>query len=282
MFFVRLGNKTQNEFLNELGQEATRIGRLFQENMSQLITPVAIQVMLGDTTIINQTTFDPQKIQEFYGKIINRLSTWSTEGTSITNDEDLRRVFVKLERKIGNYVLLWHLSLQYRALLYYKPDSKVQKIQKELGELMDRTVDKEKELADLADSMIKEKLEALGYGTLNEQNLFEALYNDEHLRQEIVSEMDKKTDFDFKAKDKRKKELFKELDNLLIETYQTTSVLLDENRLIAGEEGCLCTIDLDLQKKKTKRAIFDPKRIPAETRQNIVNSLGEIIRILSY
>jgi hypothetical protein len=278
---VRLGSKTQNEFLNELGQKSARIGQLFQQNMADLTKPITIHVMLGDTTVTDQTTFDPQHIHEFYDKIINRLTAWKTDGISATSDEDLRRVFVKLERQIGNYVLLWHLSLQYHALLYYKPDNKVQNIQKELAELIEHTADKEKEIADLTDSMIKEKLKAFGYDIPNEQNLFEILYNDERLRQEIVSEIDKKTDFDFKAKDKRKTELFKELDNLLIETYQTTSVLLDENRLITGEEGCLSTIDLDLQKKKTKNSIFDPKRIPIEARQSILNSLDEIIQILS-
>jgi hypothetical protein len=279
---VRLGIKTADEFLSSLGQKTEKISQLFQKNIESLIKPVQIKVMLGDTTITDQTTFDPQKIQTFYGKIINRLLDWRTDGISSTNDEDLRRIFVKFEQKIGNYVLLWHISLQYHALLYYKPDIKVQNIQKELADLMDGTINKEKELADLTDSMIKEKLEAMGFKDLNEQKLFELLFNDDKLRDKVASEMDKKTDYDFKTKDQRKKELFKELDNLLVETYQTTSVLIDENRLIAGEEGCLCTFDLDLLKKKSKESIFDPKRITNETRQNITKALDEIIAILSY
>lgn len=279
--FVRLGTKTGDEFFNILGQKTQKISQLFQKNIAALTKPIAVKVMLGDTTVTDQTTFDPQKIHEFYGKIINQISGWKTQGISTTSDEDLRRIFVKVEKHVGNYVLLWHLSLQYHALLYYRPDSKVQRIQTELAEIMDKTVDKEKELAELTDTLIKDRLETMGYRNLDEQKLFEVLFNDDRLREEITSEVAKKTDFDFKAKDQRKKDLFKELDNLLIETYQTTSVLIDENRLIAGEEGCLSTFDLDFVKKKSKESIFDPKKMTKETKKNIEGSLDEIIQILS-
>jgi hypothetical protein len=184
-----------------------------------------------------------------------------------------------MEFQAGKYVLLWHMSLQYHALLYYKPDNQVQTIQKELAEIMDNTIDKEKELAELTNDLIKERLEAMGYKNLDEQKLFEVLFDNDHLREEIATEMNKKSDFDFMAKDKRKKELFKALDDLLIETYQTTSVLIDENRLVTGEEGCVCTFDLDFVKNKSRHAIFEPKRISPETKEEI--SLDKIIQVLS-
>lgn len=278
---MRLGTNTADEFFGSLAKKAEKISQLFQKNIATLTEPVPVKVMLGDTTVTDQTTFDPQRIHDFYGNILNRLSSWQPGGISTTNDEDLRRIFVKVERQIGNYLLLWHLSLQYHALLYYKPDSRVKKIQTELSEIMDKTVDKEKELAKITDSLIRERLEAMGYKDLDEQKLFEVLFNEDKLRDNIAYDVNTKTDFDFKAKDQRKKELFKELDNLLVETYQTTSVLIDENRLIAGEEGCLCTFDLDFLKKKTKESIFDPKKMTKETKQEIEKALDEIIQILS-
>lgn len=278
---MRLGTKAADEFFNDLGQKTGKISQLFQKNIESLTKPIPVKVMLGDTTITDQTTFDPQGIHTLYGKIMNQLPEWKADGISTTNDEDLRRIFVKFERKIGNYVLLWHLSLQYHALLYYKPDVRVQKIQTELAEIMDHTIDKEKELAELTDELIKERLESMGYKEVDEQKLFEVLFENDKMREEILSEVNKKTDYDFKAKDQRKKELFKELDNLLVETYQTTSVLLDENKLIAGEEGCLCTFDLDFVKKKSKEAIFDPKRIPSQTKEEIVKAVDEITKALS-
>lgn len=277
---MRLGSNTSDEFMKSIGEKSQKISQIFQKNIELLTKPSSVKVMLGDTTVTEQTTFDPEKVNAYYGKLMNSLSGWKTSGISMTNNEDLRRTFIKLERQVGNYVLLWHMSLQYHALLYYKVDSKVQKIQKELAELLDNTIDKEKELAEMTDSMIKEKLGALGFKDIDEQKLFEILFENDEMREKLVEEMNGKTDYDFKAKAERKKELFKELDNLLVETYQTTSVLLDESKLVGGEEGCLCTFDLDYVKKKSKESIFDPRRMSAETKQDVAKSLDDVIRTL--
>lgn len=278
---MRLGTKSLDEFFMILAEKSEKISKIFQKNMEALTKQIPVKVMLGDTTITEQTTFDPQNVHAYYSKILNSLPEWKTQGITTTTDEDLRRIFIKLEYQVGKYVLLWHLSLQYHALLYYKPDIQVQKIQKELAELIDDTADKEKELANLTNDLIKEKLEAMGYTNLDEQRLFEVLFDNDKLREGLTSDMDKKTDFDFKAKDKRKKELFMALDNLLVETYQTTSVLIDENRLVTGEEGCVCTFDLDFLKNKSRHAIFEPRRITPETKEEIVKALDKIARVLS-
>lgn len=274
---MRLGSKSNDEFLGILAQKAEAISQAFQKNIDSLVKPIPIKVMLGDTTVTDQNTFDPEAVSRFFGQITNRLPKWKSQGIVTTSDEDLRRVFVKLECQIKNYNILWHMALQYHALLYYKPDIRVQTIQKELAEIMDNTINKEKELAELTDSMIREKLEAMGYKDLDEQKLFEVLFSNDSLRDEIASETEKKTDYDFKAKEQRKKQLFKELDNLLMEAYTTTSVLIDENRLVTGEEGCVCTFDLDHIKNKKKESIFDPKRITMQTKQEIIQILDEII-----
>lgn len=278
---MRLGSNTADEFMKDLGEKSQKISEIFQKNIEQITKPASVKVMLGDTTVTDQTTFDPERVKTFYSKIMNSLPDWKTSGISMTNDEDLRRIFVKLEKQAGNYVLLWHMSLQYHALLYYKVNIEVQKIQKELADLLDSTIDKEKELAELTDSMIRERLEALGFKDIDEQKLFEVLFENDQMREKLLEDMNGKTDYDFKAKAERKKELFKELDNLLVETYQTTSVLLDESKLIGGEEGCLCTFDLDYIKKKTKETIFDPRRMSAETKEYVIKSLDGIISALS-
>ncbi len=277
---MRLGNKSGDEFFGVLAQKSEKISQLYQKSIEGLVKPTPIKVMLGDTTVTDQNTFDPDAVSKFYNNILNKLPNWKTQGIATTSDEDLRRVFVKMERQIKNYTILWHMTLQYHALLYYKPDNKVQTIQKELAEIMDNTINKEKELAEITDSMIRERLEKMGYKDLDEQRLFEILFENDTLRDEIAAETGKKTDYDFKAKDQRKKELFKELDNLLLEAYTTTSVLIDENRLVTGEEGCVCTLDLDFVKNKKKESIFDPKRITVETKQEIIQTLDDIVEAL--
>lgn len=278
---MRLGTKTSDEFFNILAQKSDKISQLFQKNIQNLIEPVQVKVMLGDTSIIEQKTFDPALIGTFYQGILGSLADWKSDGVTSTTDEDLRRVFVKMEKRIGNYVLLWHVSLQYHALLYYKPDSKVPRIQKELAAILDDTKSKEEELASLTDSLIREKLKAMGHDEPDEQKLFEVLFNEDEFRDKLSDEVSEKIDYDFKAKEQRKKELFGELDSLLVETYQTTSVLIDENRLVTGEEGCLCTFDLDFVKKNSREAIFDPRRMNSQTRQQILESLDQIIKVLS-
>ncbi|MFM8658658.1 MAG: hypothetical protein ACKOCQ_01810 [Candidatus Nitrosotenuis sp.] len=278
---MRLGSKSSDEFFGVLAQKSDQISQLFQKQIDSLVKPTSIKVMLGDTTIIDQNTFDPEAVAGFFGKTLNKLSQWKSDGITTTSDEDLRRVFVKLEIPVKNYTILWHMALQYHALLYYKPDNKVQTVQKELAGIIDNTINKEKELAELTDSMIRERLAAMGHKDLDEQKLFEVLFDNDKLRDEITTETDKKTDYDFKAKDQRKKDLFKELDNLLLEAYTTTSVLIDENRLVTGEEGCVCTFDLDFVKNKKKEALFDPKRITDETKQEIIKILDDLASALS-
>ncbi|MFM7861883.1 MAG: hypothetical protein ACKO7Y_03990 [Candidatus Nitrosotenuis sp.] len=277
---MRLGSKTTDEFLGILGQSSEKISQLFQAKMERLTKPIPIKVMLGDTTVTDQNTFDPDAVGKFYNTILHQHKNWKAEGITSTADEDLRRIFVKLECHVGNYVLLWHLALQYHALLYYKPDIKVAQIQKELADIMDNTINKEKELAELTDSMIKQRLEGMGHKDLDEQKLFEVLFANDQLRNQISEETAKNTDYDFQAKDQRKKELFKELDNLLIEAYTTTSVLIDESRLVTGEEGCVCTFDLDFIKNKKRESIFDPKRISHDTRIEIIQIMEELIKSL--
>ncbi|MBM3904535.1 MAG: hypothetical protein FJ357_05330 [Thaumarchaeota archaeon] len=277
---MRLGSKSTDEFFESLALKSQQISQLYQKSIEGLVKPTPVKVMLGDTTVTDQNTFDPEAVGKYYNSILVKSPKWKSQGITSTSDEDLRRIFVKLECQIKNYTILWHMALQYHALLYYKPDIKVQNIQKELAEIMDNTINKEKELAELTDSMIRERLEKMGYRDLGEQKLFEVLFENDKMRDEISTETGKKTDYDFKAKDQRKKELFKELDNLLIEAYTTTSVLIDENRLVTGEEGCVCTFDLDFVKNKKKESIFDPKRITNETKQEIIHVLDDIIKSL--
>ncbi len=101
-------------------------------------------------------------------------------------------------------------------------------------------------------------------------------FENDEIREKIYKEIEKNTDVNFKALSKRKIDLFNELDNLLIETYQTTPVLIDEARLVTGEEGCLCNLELEFIKNKIKEGVFDPKKIPITIKEKIIERLDEI------
>jgi len=278
---VRLGLGSSDEFIQALNEKAKKIQVIFLEKIKDLTKMITIKVMLGDSTIIDQQTFDPQLVRNYYENIIKNLPDWSAQGISLSNNEDVRRIFVKLEIKEGNYVLLWHISLQYHVLLYYKPDNRVIECQKELAEIVDKTKDAESEITEIGDQLILEKLKNRGYSDLDHQNLFELFFESDELREEIYKEIKDKTTTDFQQYTKRKTELFNELDSLLMETYQTTPILIDDIRLIGGEEGCLCTFDLEYIKNKIREGVFDPKKISAATKDKIIQRFDQVLQIMN-
>ena len=72
------------------------------------------------------------------------------ELNSISNNEDIRRIFSKFEIMEGNYLLSGHLSIQFHVLLYCRPDQRVLDCQKELSEIVDLR-DRSPQLATLAE-----------------------------------------------------------------------------------------------------------------------------------
>ncbi|KAG2478675.1 MAG: hypothetical protein NPMRth3_1660002 [Nitrosopumilales archaeon] len=277
---MRLGTDLSNEFLQSLNKKNQEIQKLYVDHIKNLTKTVQIKVMLGDSTVTDQSTFDPQEIKNFYDKIIKNLRDWSIQNITITNNEDIRRIFTKFEVREGNYLLSGHLSQQFHVLLYYKPEQRVIECQKELSEIIENTKDKEAELANLGDQFVINKLKELGYKDLDNQKLFEIFFNNDEVREKIYSEIEQQSDVDFQKLSKKKVELFNELDSYLMETYQTTPILIDDARLVTGEEGCLCTFDLEHIKNKNKEGLFDSKKIPQIVKQKIIERLDQIEKFL--
>ncbi len=277
---MRLGTRSSNEFMQFLNKKNDEIQHSFLTKLTDLTKMVDVKVMMGDATITEQKTFDPLQVSSFYQDIIKNLKAWSVQEVSISNNDDLRRIFTKFEIREGNYLISGHVSLQYHVLLYYKPDQRVIQSQKELSEIVDLTKSKEQQLSDNGDGYILSKLKEKGYKDFDYQKLFEIFYENDELREKIYNEIENDTEVDFKDLSNKKIKLFNELDNLLIETYQTSAVLIDDTRLITGEEGCLCTFDIEFIRNKTKEGLFDPRKIPDSVRKNIVNRLDEFSDLL--
>jgi len=277
---VRLGIKSSDEFIQLLNNKNESIQKLFLEKMKELTRTATVKGMLGDSTIAEQNTFDPILVQEYFKKIIKNLPDWVSRDISITNNDDLRRIFVKFELKEGNYLLSCHMSIQFHVLLFYKPDNKVIEYQKELSEIIDKTKNTETKLAEDSDQYILEKLKEIGYKDLEHKDLFQVFYENDDLRDKIYKEIEGKSENNVQDLLKRKKQLFNELDNLLIEIYQITSVLIDDSKLVTGEEGCLCSFDLEHFKKNVKEGIFDPKKIPVRVKEKLSERLDEFIKIM--
>jgi hypothetical protein len=277
---VRLGSRSSNDFIQILNKKNEIIQQSFLANIVELNKSISIKVMLGDVTITEQKTFDPELINTFYQKIIKNLKEWSIQEVSISNNYDLRRIFTKFEIREGNYLISGHLSLQYHVLLYYKPEQQVIQLQKELSDIIDLTKNKEKQMSDNSDQFVLNKLKDKGYNDFDHQKLFEIFYENDEFREKIYKEIEQDIEVDFQDLSNKKTLLIKQLDNLLMETYQTSSVLIDDNRLITGEEGCLCTFDIEFIRNKTKEGLFDPRKISESVKEDIVKRLDEFSELL--
>ena len=278
---MRLGSNSTEEFIKILNKKNEKIQELFLKKMKDAARTITVKGMLGDGTITDQTTFDPMLVQEFFKKIVNNLQNWATQDISITNNEDLRRIFVKFESKEDNYIISGHISIQFHVLLYYKPDNNVIEYQKELAQIIDKTKNSETKLADDSEQYVIKKLKEQGYTNLEHKELFEVLYENDELREKIYREIDESSDADVQGLLKRKKQLFDGLDNLLMECYQTSGVLIDDSKLVTGEEGFLFSLDLEHVKNNIKEGLFDTKKISDKVKDKILNKLDGLIKILN-
>ncbi len=278
---MRLGTRSPNDFIQSLNTKHEKIQNSFLEKMKSMTKTVDVKVMLGDATITEQKTFDPELVRQYYENFIKKLDGWTIQDVSVSNNEDLRRIFTKFEIKEGNYLISGHLSLQFHVLLYYKPIQRVVEAQKELAEIIDLTKNKEQQMSDNNDELVLEKLKEKGYKDFDHQKLFEIFFENNELREQIYKEIEEKSGVNFQEMLKRKTDLIKELDNLLIETYQTSSVLIDDAKLVTGEEGCLCTFDIEFLRNGVKEGLFDPKKISDEIKKKLESRLDEVSRFIT-
>ena len=277
---MRIGSKSENEFFLKLNKR----NEIIQENFLKLINnatqTVGIKVMLGDSTVKEVNTFDPKNVESFFNRIVNSLNEWKSQGISYSYNDDVRRIFLKLEIREGDYVVSVHASLQFHVLLYYKPVQRVLELQKELSEIIDKTNISDSQISDEGNKIILQKLQDLGYDKINEQNLFELFYNDENLSKILSEKIEGSQENETIEFNNKKKELLNQLDDLLLETFQTSSVLIDEQKLVNGEEGCLCNIDLEYIDNNTKQVLFNLDLLDEKSQEKIEARINQVFEAL--
>lgn len=276
---MQIPTSNPDPFITIMSEKAESIRLAYLEHITALARKVPLKVMLGDGTVTDQESFDPALVRQFFDGILKKLPGWENQGVSATAEKDLRRSFIKFEIKEGNYLLSAHMSLQYHALLFYKLDHRVIEIQKELSDISDMITKLQVQVGPENDKIIEQKLRQEGYQTLDEQKLFEVLFNREDITQDIVKSIEVSHAEHTKLVSNRDR-LFGELDNMLIEVYHTTPVLIDENKMIAAEEGCLCNFNLEYLKNNTRQGNINLTRISDQTKTNLLALLDSIIKIL--
>jgi len=278
---MRLGSKTDDEFLIKLNKKNSQIQSIFHEKIKEIAKKHPVDVMMQDGVVKKQETFDVEKIHQVYKEFANRLQDWTLDGISSTNDEGIRRNFIKLNTNADNCKISLHLSIQYHVILFYQPNYEVMKKQKELSDFMDMTKKQEGELTEKSDHVILEKLRAEGYKDLDTQNLFEIFYDDDKIREKIMNEIELQTDGDLQKISQRKENLLKELDDLLLETYQMEPILIDEARLVTGEEGCVCNIDIEMIENGQKGGLFDSNQVSSSTKEKISILIDQVLEAIT-
>ena len=278
---MRLGSKTDNELMIKLNEKNNQIQTIFHGKIKEIAKKHLVDVMMQNGTVKKQETFDVEKIHQVYNEFANKLQDWTIDGISSTNDEGIRRNFIKLITNADDCKISLHLSIQYHVILFYQPNYEVMKKQKELSDFMDITKKQEGELTEKSDHVILEKLRAEGYKDLDTQNLFEIFYNDDKIREKIMNEIDLQTDGDLQKISQRKENLLKELDDLLLETYQMEPILIDEARLVTGEEGCVCNIDIEMIENGQKGGLFDSNQVSSGTKEKISILIDQVLEAIT-
>jgi hypothetical protein len=278
---VQIPSNSQDPFIKSMSEKSEKIRTLFLEHIKDLTKKAPLKVMLGDGTVTDQESFDPALVRKFYDNILRSLCDWKNQGVSSSADKDLRRSFIKFEVKEGNYHLFVHMSLQYHAILFYKLDHQVIEIQKELAELSDKIKELQDSVKPESDRIIADKLKEKGYEKMDQQKLFEVLFEHDEITQELAQSL-QSAELKINELVERRDSLFKELDNMLTEVYHTSPILIDEIRMIAAEEGCICNFNLEYIKNNSNEGNFNPSRISVKVKDDLLQRMDDIIKVLEF
>lgn len=278
---MQIPSNSTDPFIKLLSEKGEEVRQLFLAHVQNITKRVPVKVMLGDGTVSDQESFDPTILRQFYDAVLRRLENWISSGVSATTDQDLRRSFIKFEVHESNYILSCHMSLQYHALLFYKPDHRVIDIQKELSEISDKIKQHQENMIPKNDKVIEEKLKQHGYENIDQQKLFEILFEHNDLTRELTDILQSNQN-QINELTEKQVVLFKELDNLLIEIYHTTPTMIDEMKMIAAEEGCLCVFNLEYSKGDIREGNINVTRISTKVKDSLLNRINEIVDAMKF
>jgi hypothetical protein len=286
---VRAPLKGDDYFCRKVNASAEKVQEAFLEAVKSAITMSQANAMLGDGTITQADTFDPQNVQKFFQQLGNALEDWTFSGVLKSTTEDMHRLYTTVTKEADKFYISAYFGIQFHELPYYRVDRRVIEIQKELARIEGRATSVLSKMTDAANSVLATELEKRGYANLGFEELFAKMFDDEKLIEEL-NEKSAVVESQFTqvgvARDKVS-ELLSELNNLLIKFYQTSPVLIDYNRLMQGEEGITNYFDIEVIKKnkkmKRREAFIDTIKMPKEAADMLsgeIGALGETLRKL--
>ena len=76
---MRLGSRSPDEFIQLLNKKNDDIQKEFLAKMIEKTKIANVKVMMGDSTITEQKTFDPKEVSNYLESIIQKLDGWSLQ-----------------------------------------------------------------------------------------------------------------------------------------------------------------------------------------------------------
>ena len=58
-------------------------------------------------------------------------------------------------------------------------------------------------------------------------------------------------------------------------------VLIDEARLVTGEEGCVCNVDIERIENGQKSNLFDSKDVSSSTKEKISTLIDQVLEAIT-
>jgi len=255
---------------------------VFENSIRANIVTVDTKVMLADFSVIDISSFDPNKIvtlfQNFEKMVNNRSKNWQSVPIQSTKSDDIRRLYFQVSLEVDKFYFYIYMGIQFHSLLYYQVDKQVIQISKQIRELQELNNSAKSEITLKGDQIIKNELEKLGYKDVDNTQLFEELFTHTDLSNRLIEkassiegnypEMERNIDQIAKLK--------KDLENLIIETFHIDLASLDQNKMLQGENGMVLYVDFEMiknKKTKEKTSVINFEKIPKESTETIKNEL---------
>lgn len=282
---MRAPIKGDDYFCRQINVATKRVQEAFLDAIKPSIALRHENVMLGDGTITQAGTFDLQNVENFFQRFGYALEGWTFSGILKSATEDMHRIYCTLTKETDKFYMSVYFGIQFHVLLYYRVDTQVIDIQKELMKIEETAASVSDNMTRTADKLLATELEKRGFNNLGFDELFVRMFEDDRLVEQLSEKTAVVEDqfLEFRDARTKKSELLSKLKTLLIEFYKTSPVLIDYNRLMQGEEGVTNYFDIEILKnKKTKRreAFLDTAKITEEATDKLSREVGAVEEVL--
>jgi hypothetical protein len=255
---------------------------VFENSIRANTVTIDTKVMLADFSVIETSSFDPNKIVTLFQnleRLVNAKSkNWQTVPIQSTKSDDIRRLYFQVSLEIDKFYFYIYMGIQFHSLLYYQIDKEVIQKSKQIRELQELNNSTKSEITIKGDQIIKDELEKLGYKDVDNTQLFEELFTHNDLSKSLIEKASSIEDNypDIEKNNEQISKLKKDLENLIIETYHIDLASLDQNKMLQGENGMVIYVDFEMiknKKTKEKTSVINFEKIPKESIDAIKNEL---------